>query len=97
MEDGIVRRRRPRRQRRWSCEHHLSALTLMHRHGYKTGIKPLGQSLDVKNAIKNISDDLPPINDIELMFDHLVSRVPGVTKLVEKLAGRKLRLATMCS
>jgi len=51
----------------------------------------------VKNAIKNMSEDLPPINDIEAMFDHLVSRVPDITKLVDQLNGRKLRVATMCS
>ena len=64
---------------------------------YKTGVKPLGQKLDVKNAIKNLSDDLPPLHEIERMFDHLVSRVPDLVKLVERLNGRKLRVATMCS
>jgi hypothetical protein len=64
---------------------------------YKTGVLPLGQKADIKNAIKNMSEDLPPMRDIETMFDHLVSRVPDVTKLVSQLNGRKLRVATMCS
>jgi hypothetical protein len=68
---------------------------------------------EIKHAIKNLSEDLPPISDIEQMFDHLVSRVcrsawecmpvslleqvPDVIKIVERLNGRKLRVATMCS
>lgn len=50
---------------------------LIARNGYKTGVEPLGQKQDVKNAVKNLSEDLPPICDIEAMFDHLVSRVSG--------------------
>ncbi|WVQ62591.1 uncharacterized protein L199_000733 [Kwoniella botswanensis] len=65
--------------------------------GYKTGVKPLGQKLDIRNAIKNMSEDLPPMNDIEVMFDHLVSRMPDIVQLVKRLNGRKLRVATMCS
>ncbi|EIW68043.1 hypothetical protein TREMEDRAFT_69535 [Tremella mesenterica DSM 1558] len=61
------------------------------------GIKGLGQDAEIKAAIKNLSEDLPPMNDIELMFDHMVSRVPDVVKLVQHLNGRKLRVATMCS
>jgi hypothetical protein len=52
---------------------------------------------EIRHAIKNLSEDLPPISDIEQMFDHLVSRVPDVVKIVERLNGRKLRVATMCS
>lgn len=44
-----------------------------------------------------MSEDLPPMHDIETMFDHLVSRLPDINKLVEQLNGRKLRVATMCS
>jgi len=51
----------------------------------------------VKTTSLNMSEDLPPVNDIETMFDHLVSRIPDVTKLVDQLNGRKLRVATMCS
>ncbi|WVQ93615.1 hypothetical protein IAU59_000691 [Kwoniella sp. CBS 9459] len=64
---------------------------------FKTGIKPLGMKADIKQAIKGMSEDLPPMNDIEVMFDHLVSRVPDVVQLVKQLNGRKLRVATMCS
>jgi hypothetical protein len=42
---------------------------------YKSGVKPLGLKSEIRHAIKNLSDDLPPISDIEQMFDHLVSRV----------------------
>ena len=48
------------------------------RGSYKTGIKPLGQKLEIKNAIKNLSEDLPPMSDVEAMFDHLVSRVSHI-------------------
>lgn len=51
----------------------------------------------MRTAVKNMSEDLPPVSDIELMFDHLVSRMPDIMKLVERLNGRKLRVATMCS
>ena len=64
---------------------------------FRSGVLALGQKLEVKQAIKNMSEDLPPMNDIESMFDHLVSRVPDITKLVDQLNGRKLRVATMCS
>lgn len=74
-----------------------SAIQADCRNDYKTGILPLGQKVEIKQAIKNMSEDLPPMNDIETMFDHLVSRVPDVTKLVSQLNGRKLRVATMCS
>ncbi|OCF44062.1 DNA repair protein Rad8 [Kwoniella heveanensis CBS 569] len=64
---------------------------------YKTGIKPLGSQVDIKQANKGMCENLPPMNDIEVMFDHLVSRMPDVVKLVKQLNGRKLRVATMCS
>lgn len=41
--------------------------------------------------------DLPPISDLQLMFDDIISRVPGVTALFGKNGSRKLRVATMCS
>ncbi|ORX34744.1 hypothetical protein BD324DRAFT_131575 [Kockovaella imperatae] len=64
---------------------------------YKTGIKPLELKMDKGIAAKNLSEDLPPLSDVEAMFDHLVSRVPDLVKVVERLNGRKLRVATMCS
>ncbi|ORY22614.1 hypothetical protein BCR39DRAFT_551149, partial [Naematelia encephala] len=64
---------------------------------FKSGIKSLGQNQEVKSAAKNMSEDLPPMHDVEAMFAHLVSRVPDLVKLVRRLNGRKLRVATMCS
>lgn len=49
------------------------------------------------NFAKDISVDLPPITDIDAMFDDLTSKIPSVTKVVKRLNGRKLRVATMCS
>lgn len=40
---------------------------------------------------------LPPISDIPRMFDDLVSRAPKLARLVDRLNGRPLRVATMCS
>lgn len=47
--------------------------------------------------IKPREGDLPPISDLQLIFDDIVSRVPGVTSLFGEKGGRKLRVATMCS
>lgn len=41
--------------------------------------------------------DLPPISDLQLMFDDIISRAPEVTGLFGKNGSRKLRVATMCS
>ncbi|KIY49972.1 hypothetical protein FISHEDRAFT_40207 [Fistulina hepatica ATCC 64428] len=40
---------------------------------------------------------LPPINDIPAIFTDLVSRIPPIKGVAEHIAGRKLRVATMCS
>lgn len=48
-------------------------------------------------AIKPREGDLPPISDLQLIFDDIVSRVPAVTGLFGSRGGRKLRVATMCS
>jgi hypothetical protein len=46
----------------------------------------------------SVSDsDLPPIHDIQKMFNDLVERVPQIKDVAEHLLGRKLRVATMCS
>lgn len=47
------------------------------------------------NALE--SSDLPPINEIPAIFDDLVGRIPGIKEVAEHVAGRKLRVATMCS
>jgi hypothetical protein len=41
--------------------------------------------------------DLPPISSIPKMFDDLVSRASRLSGVVDRLNGRKLRVATMCS
>jgi hypothetical protein len=41
--------------------------------------------------------DLPPISSIPKMFDDLVSRADHLALVVDRLNGRKLRVATMCS
>ncbi|KAF9815099.1 hypothetical protein IEO21_04796 [Rhodonia placenta] len=43
------------------------------------------------------SSDLPPIHDIPSIFSDLVERVPEIKAVAERLQGRKLRVATMCS
>lgn len=42
---------------------------------FKTGVLPLEIKADGKGLAKNMSEDLPPISDIEAMFAHLSSRV----------------------
>ena len=41
--------------------------------------------------------DLPPINQIPDMFADLVGKVKGIKDVAERIRGRKLRVATMCS
>ena len=41
--------------------------------------------------------DLPPFSNIPKMFADLVSRAEKLPAVVDRLAGRKLRVATMCS
>jgi hypothetical protein len=41
--------------------------------------------------------DLPPIASIPKMFDDLVTRAAKLDTVVDRLNGRKLRVATMCS
>ena len=49
-------------------------------------------------SVKGVDQsDLPPISSIPKMFDDLVSRAGKLDKLVDRLNGRKLRVATMCS
>ena len=50
---------------------------LTFRGSFRSGIRPLGPSVGLKSAIKGTSEDLPPINEIQAMFAHLVSRVRG--------------------
>jgi hypothetical protein len=41
--------------------------------------------------------DLPPIHDIPSIFSDLVSHIPEMKDVAERVVGRKLRVATMCS
>lgn len=41
--------------------------------------------------------NLPPISSIPKIFTDLVSRIPDIKKVAERIKGRKLRVATMCS
>ncbi|KAJ7446763.1 hypothetical protein FB451DRAFT_1291430 [Mycena latifolia] len=41
--------------------------------------------------------DLPPIHEIPDIFADLVSRIPKIKDVAERVNGRKLRVATMCS
>lgn len=43
------------------------------------------------------SSSLPPISNIPSMFKDIVNRVPELKELAEKIQGRSLRVATMCS
>lgn len=49
------------------------------------------------NKLPPDQSDLPPINDIPRIFSDLVNRVPKIQDVVERIRGRKLRVATMCS
>ncbi|KAJ7255504.1 hypothetical protein B0H12DRAFT_1113809 [Mycena haematopus] len=40
---------------------------------------------------------LPPIHDIPAIFADLVSRIPKIKNVAQRIEGRKLRVATMCS
>jgi hypothetical protein len=56
-------------------------------------------SVSRPSGLKIISreGDLPPISDLQQMFDDIVSRLPDLKSLFGKSGGRKLRVATMCS
>ncbi|CAK5267657.1 unnamed protein product [Mycena citricolor] len=51
---------------------------------------------DLAKVIPEMSE-LPPINEIPAIFADLVSRIPKIQSVAQRLAGRKLRVATMCS
>ncbi|KAJ3734990.1 hypothetical protein DFJ43DRAFT_63932 [Lentinula guzmanii] len=41
--------------------------------------------------------NLPPLNDISAMFSDIVTRAPELKDVATRLAGRRFRVATMCS
>ncbi|GJJ11419.1 hypothetical protein Clacol_005652 [Clathrus columnatus] len=49
------------------------------------------------NKLSPDQSDLPPINDIASIFADLTNRIPQIQDVVERIRGRKLRVATMCS
>lgn len=55
------------------------------------------QSVACGLDIKPREGDLPPISDLQQMFDDIISRAPEVTGLFGAAGSRKLRVATMCS
>lgn len=56
------------------------------------------KSEPTKKTVKDVLDpSFPPINEIPKIFADLVSRVPKIKEVAEHVAGRKLRVATMCS
>jgi len=69
----------------------------------KTRITATGKvkhvSVSKPSGLKIISreGDLPPISDLQQMFDDVVSRLPDLRSLFGESGGRKLRVATMCS
>lgn len=50
-----------------------------------------------KTAGKIESSSLPPLHHIPTMFSDLVSHIPQIKGVAERVRGRKLRIATMCS
>ncbi|PFH51813.1 hypothetical protein AMATHDRAFT_141817 [Amanita thiersii Skay4041] len=59
---------------------------------------PVNRKKD-KGAKYNAPDasSLPPINDITAIFHDIVHRIPQIVDVAQRVAGRKLRIATMCS
>ena len=57
---------------------------------------PIRKTKSEKSGAPDTSD-FPPINDIPSMFADLVSHIPQIKGVVERIKGRKLRVATMCS
>ncbi|KAI5807569.1 hypothetical protein DFH27DRAFT_651071 [Peziza echinospora] len=71
--------------------------------GGKAAAKPAKQttlpnSLRLPNSAQHkTADNLPPLHDIGLMFEDIVTSLPQIADVAEHLGKRKLRVATMCS
>jgi chemotaxis protein histidine kinase CheA len=75
----------------------------------KAGKKPKAKNSDDEDASdadspitkqqsgKSIAYDLPPMHDLPTIFSDLVGHIPQIKKVAERIQGRKLRVATMCS
>ena len=53
--------------------------------------------VQVNSKLPPDQSNLPPINDIPTIFADLVGHIPLIKPVVERVQGRKLRVATMCS
>ncbi|KAL0953862.1 hypothetical protein HGRIS_005037 [Hohenbuehelia grisea] len=58
--------------------------------------EPKAKRAEAKGSAPDASG-LPPIHSIPSMFDDLVSRIPKIKDVAQRVLGRKLRIATMCS
>ncbi|KAJ7091441.1 hypothetical protein B0H15DRAFT_930158 [Mycena belliarum] len=58
---------------------------------------PVAASKTDSKIISPDMSDLPPIHEIPDIFADLVSRVPKIKDVAQRVEGRKLRVATMCS
>ena len=56
-----------------------------------------GETAAVDKKASPANSSLAPISSIPAIFTDLVSRIPEVKKVTERIEGRKLRVATMCS
>ncbi|KAI0339611.1 hypothetical protein BDW22DRAFT_1335785 [Trametopsis cervina] len=59
--------------------------------------KKAAASVRRTKAVAVDTSSYPPIHDIPAIFHDLISRTSGLKEVVNKLQGRKLRVATMCS
>ncbi|THH14984.1 hypothetical protein EW146_g5422 [Bondarzewia mesenterica] len=49
------------------------------------------------NYVPPEESSLPPISNLPDIFSDIVSRIPGIEQVAQRVKGRKLRVATMCS
>jgi hypothetical protein len=57
----------------------------------------MGDDADGEEESHGWQANLPPIHNISEIFSDIVSREPGFKDFAERVCGRKLRVATMCS
>lgn len=58
------------------------------------------EAVETKKNVRASAPDastLPPINRLPAIFDDLVANIPDIKGVAERVQGRKLRVATMCS
>ena len=63
---------------------------------YKYGTE-FGDDLKRKKWTQEMARKLPGITEPQQMFDDMVSKVPEIGKVAERLQGRSITVATMCS